>query len=667
MVMKSKLGYLLCGIILLLAVVFAPVRAEGALVTSSTEQGRSTIWNSAATWDLRIPLGNDDVVIGGQVEQLIAGPSSQWQTAPHAVTLGITAPTTGTLASVGLGGVVPAIGTPGFGVGARTSTAGTLTIGNNGVLNVGAGGFALGASSAGTLNMSDGGVLNVAGNITLAGVNTGNITIGGPGPLPPGYINITGGGEIQGIGLSASNLTFNHASDDTPLRYQFPSRITGNVFINHVAGTTELTNPTNTHTGGTTINNFGSILAFMPGALGSGTVTVQNSGTLRWLNSAVLGASPNPSLVVGTGTLDTGPWAATITEPIGALGGIGGFPALTKEGTGTLTIGAPGYNVTQPTGGVWTVEEGTLKIASGSTLFVDSMVNIGENSSLNVNGVLDVDSIVNVMDGGFHVNSGGVVDVNAGGTLELNNSNLPLPLHHLDTNNHVIFSGGTLNIDVGGTLTIRENTGLVIFGNVTNLDTIENYGIIWIPYNADENELLGNFNLNLGVFGRLGEIRRIPHGAGFPGGGGGGDGSDAPGLGSGLTEPTRVWTVLNGITYTAVRQPGGSFLLTVPAGTNISALSVFFGLPPMATMRPANGSVQNFSAGPVTYTITAANRVTTRNIDVRVVVEGGGAPGDGDNGDNVGNVGGSGSSGCNAGFAALGLLLAVPFFVRKRS
>lgn len=47
--------------------------------------------------------------------------------------------------------------------------------------------------------------------------------------------------------------------------------------------------------------------------------------------------------------------------------------------------------------------------------------------------------------------------------------------------------------------------------------------------------------------------------------------------------------------------------MTLPAGTNLSSLSPEIRLPETATVTPNSGSAIDFSAGPVTFEVTATN------------------------------------------------------------
>lgn len=62
-----------------------------------------------------------------------------------------------------------------------------------------------------------------------------------------------------------------------------------------------------------------------------------------------------------------------------------------------------------------------------------------------------------------------------------------------------------------------------------------------------------------------------------------------------------------------------SYTVTVPGGTDITAIKFTFTLPTGATAKPASGSVQNFT-NPVTYTVTAEDG-STQTFTVKVVAK----------------------------------------------
>ncbi|MCL1875645.1 MAG: rhodanese-like domain-containing protein [Synergistaceae bacterium] len=112
------------------------------------------------------------------------------------------------------------------------------------------------------------------------------------------------------------------------------------------------------------------------------------------------------------------------------------------------------------------------------------------------------------------------------------------------------------------------------------------------------------------------------------------------------TEPREVSITMSGKTYEAVLQEDGSYLITLPKKTNVSALEVYFYLPLGASVSPANGSPQDFTSGSVLYSITSANG-TMDNYIVAVEL--------------FSHSGG----GCNAGFFVI-VLFGIAPIVRRR-
>jgi hypothetical protein len=87
---------------------------------------------------------------------------------------------------------------------------------------------------------------------------------------------------------------------------------------------------------------------------------------------------------------------------------------------------------------------------------------------------------------------------------------------------------------------------------------------------------------------------------------------------SDATTPTEISGTVSGMKYKAEKQTDGTWLIILPAGSNadLSKLSVDFTLPAGASISPASGTTQDFSKGPVTYTVTAASGKTEKIIVV---------------------------------------------------
>ena len=115
------------------------------------------------------------------------------------------------------------------------------------------------------------------------------------------------------------------------------------------------------------------------------------------------------------------------------------------------------------------------------------------------------------------------------------------------------------------------------------------------------------------------------------------------------TEPAEISITLSGKTFEAVLQADGSYLLTLPKKTDVSALEVYFYLPLGASISPANGSPQDFSAGSVLYSITAANG-TMENYTVIVEL----------------SSSSGGGGGCNVGYGFLAFTFIIPFVLKGK-
>ncbi|WP_205402731.1 DUF5018 domain-containing protein [Spirosoma taeanense] len=83
-----------------------------------------------------------------------------------------------------------------------------------------------------------------------------------------------------------------------------------------------------------------------------------------------------------------------------------------------------------------------------------------------------------------------------------------------------------------------------------------------------------------------------------------------------LTNP-----VIDGISSASATYDAATFthMITVPFGTDVTALKISFTLPSGATVKPVSGSVQNFT-NPVSYTVTAED-TSTQTYTVKVVVQ----------------------------------------------
>jgi hypothetical protein len=87
------------------------------------------------------------------------------------------------------------------------------------------------------------------------------------------------------------------------------------------------------------------------------------------------------------------------------------------------------------------------------------------------------------------------------------------------------------------------------------------------------------------------------------------------------TDITKGGVLIDGVDYNLVEQADGTWLVTVPYGTDLSKLALTFNMPHAnAKIDPANGTQQDFSDGkPVAYTVTSADGKKTQEYDVLVM------------------------------------------------
>jgi autotransporter-associated beta strand protein len=329
------------------------------------------------------------------------------------------------------------------------SANGTITVGPNATLNVGAGGISMvnlsgSASSAiGTLNIT-GGVAVVSGNIrktTASG--TANININ-PGPTSPGLLTMnaltntigSSGTPIDSFGIADSTLTVPtfSASPSVAVNFLNVGGSTNTINITSVPGLGQFQVITYFSPMGGSYNfNLGSLPAGFQGYLSNnaGSLSVDvvitntlaktdtwvgnvsgnwNTVTANWLSSGVPAAFQTGDTVIFDDSL-TGTANVVITNPVApsqisvnnsssnyvwsGSGKISGLTSLTKDGTASLTLSESGGD--DFSGGI-TVNSGTLLLdnangAIGGGLAISGgTVQIGNNDS---NGALPGGSIAN--------------------------------------------------------------------------------------------------------------------------------------------------------------------------------------------------------------------------------------------------------------------------------
>ena len=101
-----------------------------------------------------------------------------------------------------------------------------------------------------------------------------------------------------------------------------------------------------------------------------------------------------------------------------------------------------------------------------------------------------------------------------------------------------------------------------------------------------------------------------------PSGGGGGGGTTL----SKATTPSGVGATLGATPYAAQTQPDGTYLITLPSGTDLKAIKINMTLPTGATISPDLSGTYNFaSENPKKFTITAQDGTTKKVITIRVI------------------------------------------------
>jgi hypothetical protein len=360
-------------------------------------------------------------------------------------------------------------------------------------------------------------------------------------------------------------------------------------------------------------------------AINDGTIVVEKGGKLT-----VTGTLKNRGLVVDMN--DSGGVTGAGKIDNGAGLGIGGMLALdsgaktwTATGTAplpdgfvisedyTLIISSPDAAAIHGSA----VNNGTISLDIGGTLLVYGALT--NNGSLDIAGTLDnkgtIDNHGTVADSGtivneqdavinnyelIHVAKSGVLD-NYGiinnykpGRIQIDGTLVNEPdalLYNED--------GATIDVADGGVLRNRgtlNNDGVI---DVADEGTFENTGVI---NNGQDGVISGVINNRGGgvINGRLGyKTVVIDHNAG---------GSvSSTDITQGLVKILSADAV---IAEKQMFQSGDSSLrewvITAPAGTDLANVALFFPLPAVASIEPANGSRQNFSNGYVTYTVTVA-------------------------------------------------------------
>lgn len=356
-------------------------------------------------------------------------------------------------------------------------TGGTLTVTNkfwaktNSIVKVNTGatltlnGTGSNASSLSNLSIL-GGTLNGSGTVGISALTFSSGTLDGSGAVTVSGATTWSGGTMTGSGSTAANGGLTVSNSTVLARTLTGSTLTNNgtldiqadknlTFTGAISNAGTLTKTTTSGTtvisGGSAVNNSGSILAttgtltFAQGVSGAGSATVSNGATLN-----LDGTSALKSLTL-TGTLG-GSGVLTVSGSGGGTTWNGG----TMTGSGS-TAANNGLTVSGPVVLQRTLNGSTLTVNSGSTLDIQADKNLtftsGSNNFITNNGTLQktagTGTSTVTTDASSITNNGTIIA--GSGTLRFSKS--------------IFGTSGTLQT-TGGTLDLRDNStaSLVIIG-----------------------------------------------------------------------------------------------------------------------------------------------------------------------------------------------------------
>ena len=101
-------------------------------------------------------------------------------------------------------------------------------------------------------------------------------------------------------------------------------------------------------------------------------------------------------------------------------------------------------------------------------------------------------------------------------------------------------------------------------------------------------------------------------------GGGDGDPNTQP---SAVTTPGKIIAMVSGTTYEAEKQTDGTYLIVLPYGTDLTNIPVIITPPKGGSVSPDLSLGADFSHGPVTFTVTAADGKTTKEYTLEIGAE----------------------------------------------
>jgi hypothetical protein len=402
-------------------------------------------------------------------------------------------------------------------------------------------------------------------------------------------------------------------------------------------------------------------------ATNDGTIVVEAGGTLN-----VAGTLRNRGLVLNSG--------GTVNGGTDNRGGFGVGGTLTKDGdTWTVTGAAPlpnGFAISKGQTlvisadatavvplGVTLVNDGEITVAKDGTLLVyGTLTNKG---TIDSHGTLDnkgtIDNAGTILDNGTFINEQGAVINNSFVTASKDYEGygeVPFALIHVTEagemeNYGVVNNSGTLLIDgqftnapdgvvnnePGALIYVTEKGTFLNKGRVNNRGTLNNDGTL-INDGTIDCSGGGVFNNSGTVDNSNGTIKGAVDGGGMVIGNVPNDTSDPsdpnnPNASGDVTQDVDPMDIAKGlVTFLdkdmnefgearMVLRSDGTYVITAPEGADISNLALSFDLPAGVTaIDPPNGTLRNFSGGPVNYVVYYADG-SAKEYSINLRVKGG--------------------------------------------
>jgi outer membrane autotransporter protein len=353
-----------------------------------------------------------------------------------------------------------------------TSTAGKVTIINNGGMTLGAFGvtaFAA-ASTAGSATITNNGAKfpMALGGVTafLVRSNAGGATItnnGGTIAGAFGGVTIFGSTVIPNLPADLATKLMKLRSSLGSSDLDTPSAGNATIINNGgtlggIGGTTAFLAHSDGGTARAITNGNGNFDISLLASAGMGIGSIEGSGNY-FLGSKTLTVGGNNLSTTVSGVIQDGSFFSGIGTSTGA--GSGG--SLTKIGTGTLTLtGRNTYTGVTTVNGGSLIVDGSIESAqttvNGGSLIVDGSIESAQ-TVVNAGGLLGGNGFVGPRSGGSLVNSGIVSPGDSPGTLTVNG-------------NYTQNAGGTLRIQIAG-LAPSEHDLLAVTGHASLAGTLQ--------------------------------------------------------------------------------------------------------------------------------------------------------------------------------------------------